>query len=60
MREPDVSAYHGILANDDPSQDGGVGVDGYAVFQDRVAREVRRVPVRIPANVLCAQRNSLI
>ena len=60
MGEPYVSSNYRVFSNCDAAQYGGVGVNGHAIFQYRVAGEVGRVAVRVPADVLGPQGDSLV
>ncbi len=49
MGEPHVTANHGSFPNCDPAQEGGVAVDGDAVFNDGMAGDVAGSAVLRPS-----------
>ena len=54
------TANDGIVTNGDTTEDGGVGIDGDVVFQDRVTRNVHRTTFGIVLEVLRTERHTLV
>ena len=60
MCQPLVAANDGVVSDSDSSKQGGIGIDGNIILQDRVARLVNHIAVFVRLEVLGSQSNSLI
>ena len=57
---PDITAYHGVVADGDAAQDTGVGIDGDIILDDGMTRDVEHISVSVFLEALGTQRHTLI
>ncbi len=60
VREPDVTADGGVVADGDAAENGGVGIDGHVVLENRVTGDVEHVALLVVLETLGTKGDALI